>query len=56
VGEGSHDVVLRKTNYDVYTLEDVDFSRGRSVTAIVQMQPAIELQPTVVIPTEDEMA
>ncbi len=56
VGEGSHNVVLRKTNYDVYTIANVDFSRGRSVTATVLMQPAIVMQPTVVIPTEDELA
>lgn len=54
VGEGKHEVVLKKTNYAVYTIEDVDFKRGKAVNVTVFMQSVVTEQPLVPVRQNEE--
>jgi hypothetical protein len=41
ISEGLKTVELKKTNFAVYTITDIDFKRGKAVTVTVKMQPAV---------------
>ncbi|MBE7509340.1 MAG: carboxypeptidase regulatory-like domain-containing protein [Bacteroidia bacterium] len=49
VTEGTYNVVLRKTSYEVYTIENAEFKRGKSFSATVDMEPTV-VEPVSEVP------